>query len=97
VEAGHLTVVSRSTVDGPHSQADSIFALDNLLNLRSALIPPTTESNHATWDKYRQLFRSYEWRSVVSVFEQTRVFCSAYGKTDWSVECKAAEEHLKRL
>jgi hypothetical protein len=84
VHEGKLTVTSTNKPPELESSMHAILAMDNLLRLRSALVPITADSNNATWAKYRELFLEHDWRDVVQVFEQVRLACAIERVMDWS-------------
>ena len=84
VREGRLTVASTNRPPELTSATHAILAMDNLLRIRSALVPVTADSNNATWGKYRELFLDYEWNDVVHVFEQVRLACAIDRVLDWS-------------
>jgi hypothetical protein len=91
---GGFIVTHRDKTPVLTSALDAALALDNLLRLRSAMLPATAESNALTWARFRNLFRQYEWEAVVQAFEQTRLTCTAECIPDWSITCPEATNTL---
>lgn len=87
---GRLMVASSNKPPTLTSALDAMRAMDNLLRIRSTLMPVTADCNTATWLKFRELFADHAWMDVVRAFEQVRLSCSIQRVADWSaIDCES--------